>query len=333
MTFPVFALTAAAFAALAASSPAPAAAQKTQQKRPKVVAYVPNWNPDLKSFAQTIDYAKITHINLAFENPVSDAGDMEFAPGSEAVVAEAHKRGVKVLVSLGGGSATENAPLMARYDLLTSDTHRAKFVQKLAAYVKAHNLDGLDIDLEGPAIRKDYGAFVHDLARALHPKYLLTAALSQGYGGDKVPASAFADFDFVSIMAYDATGPWDKNRTGQHSPFAMVQENVAFFTKRGLAPQKIVLGVPFYGYGFGDAFRTYGYSYKEILAAFPGAEKTDEVGGTIWYNGAETMRKKGQFARDAHLGGIMIWSLDLDAPGKNSLLSVIDATLRDKKPK
>ena len=308
----------------------PPAPRKAPMTAYKVVAYVPNWNDNTAAFAKTIDYAKITHINLAFQNPINDAGDMEFAAGSEVIVAEAHKRNVKVLVSIGGGSASGDAALMARYDLLTSDAHRAAFVKKLAVYIKAHDLDGLDVDLEGPAIRKDYGAFVHDLARALQPNYLLTAALSQGYGGKSVPDSAFKDFDFVNVMAYDATGPWDKNRSGQHSPFTLAQENVAYFIKRGLAPEKTVLGVPFYGYGFGKAFRSYGYGYKEILAAFPGAEKTDEVGDTIWYNGAGTLRKKAQFVKDAHLGGVMIWSLDNDAPGKNALLSVLDNALKAK---
>lgn len=38
------------------------------QAQPKVVAYVPNWI-DVAAFSETIDYAKLTHINIAFENP------------------------------------------------------------------------------------------------------------------------------------------------------------------------------------------------------------------------------------------------------------------------
>jgi len=41
--------------------------------RRKVVAYVPNWI-DLKTFAETIPYEKVTHLNIAFENPVNDGG-------------------------------------------------------------------------------------------------------------------------------------------------------------------------------------------------------------------------------------------------------------------
>jgi GH18 family chitinase len=43
----------------------------------RVVAYVPNWI-DVKSFSETIDYAKLTHINIAFENPVDAEGNLSF---------------------------------------------------------------------------------------------------------------------------------------------------------------------------------------------------------------------------------------------------------------
>ena len=44
--------------------------------QPKVVAYVPNW-VDLNTFSETIEYTKLTHINLAFENPASEFGISE----------------------------------------------------------------------------------------------------------------------------------------------------------------------------------------------------------------------------------------------------------------
>src|SRR5580765_4582442 len=48
----------------------------------KVVAYVPNW-VDLKALSDAIDYPKLTHINIAFENPSNDAGDLSFNPQDE----------------------------------------------------------------------------------------------------------------------------------------------------------------------------------------------------------------------------------------------------------
>jgi GH18 family chitinase len=292
-----------------------------------IVAYVPNWI-DLKAFSETIDYAKITHINLAFENPANEAGDLSFNADDQILINQAQANHVKILVSIGGGSASDDRVLLARYFNLLSDTNRAGFVSKISDYVSKHNLDGLDVDIEGPSINKDYGAFIHDLAEALKPKgKLLTAALSQGYGGKNVPDSVFKHLDFVNIMAYDGTGYWDPNSPGQHSSMAFMTNNVVYWLDRGLPKAKAVLGVPFYGYGFGKAFRKRDYSYAAIVAAFPGAENSDQVGNTIWYNGIPTIKAKAKYAADQRLAGVMIWSLDYDLKGKQSLLSAIHETL------
>ena len=141
-----------------------------------VVAYVPNW-VNLTSFSETIDYARITHINIAFENPTNDAGDLSFNKMDDVLIAKAHANGVKVLVSIGGGAASGNKTLKARYFDLLTEAKRADFVKRLSAYVSDHGFDGLDVDIEGPSINGDYGAFIRDLSAALKPRgKLLTSA-------------------------------------------------------------------------------------------------------------------------------------------------------------
>ena len=218
--------------------------------------------------------------------------------------------------------------MRSRYFDLLGSAKRAGFVAKIVRYLSSHHLDGLDVDLEGPAIGKDYGAFIQELAAALTPKHnLLTAALSQGYGGSQVPDSVFAHLDFVNIMAYDATGPWNPNAPGQHSSIEFAKSSVAYWLGRGLPKSKAVLGVPFYGYGFGEAFRKQDYPFSEIVASHPGAENSDEAGKTIWYNGLPTIKAKCEFVVSESLGGVMIWSLDADARGGHSLLAAIHETL------
>ncbi len=299
----------------------------TSAAEPRVVAYVPNWI-DVEAFAEGIDYAKLTHINIAFENPVNDAGDISFSKKNDALIAKAHANGVKVLLSIGGGSASGDGVMKARYLTLLAEEKRAKFATKLAEAVSAHGLDGLDVDIEGPSITKDYGPFIHELAMALKPREkLLTCALSKGYGGEQVPDAALGEFDFVNIMAYDATGPWNPKEPGQHSSLEFAKRNVAYWIERGLPKSKAVLGVPFYGYGFGTAFKKRDYPYSGILAEFPGAENADEAGSTVYYNGVPTIRAKARFVAEEGLGGVMIWSLDYDVKGERSLLSTIHSAL------
>ena len=308
-----------------------ALAAQAAAARPVVIAYVPNW-VELKSFAPSIEYKKLTHINIAFANPTNDDGDLSLNTGDDILIRLAHQQKVKVLVSIGGGSASESKKQLKRYAQLLGKEKRQAFVAKIVGYITQHGYDGLDVDLEGPGIGPDYGNFIADLAKALHlDGKLLTAAVSQGYGGSKIPAAALQRLDFVNIMAYDGTGPWDPNSPGQHSSMQYAKDNVAYWIDRGLPKSKAVLGVPFYGYGFGKAFRKGDYSYAQIVAAYPGAENADQAGETIWYNGIPTIKAKAKYVVDDRLAGVMIWSLDGDAPGAKSLLAAIDQILAVKK--
>ncbi len=303
------------------ASIAAAAAEK------RVVAYVPNWI-DLKTFSQTIEYKNLTHINIAFENPKNDDGDLSFNAKDPFLIDKAKAGKVKILISIGGGAASGNKVLQNRYFDLIADGKRAAFVAKLADYVVTHQFDGLDVDIEGPSINKDYGPFIADLSKALHAKdKLITAALSKGYGGKSVRDTALAQFDFVSIMAYDGAGYWNPDKPGQHSSMEFAKESVAYWLARSLSKDKAVLGVPFYGYGFGEAFKKRDYAYASIIKDYPGAENVDQIGSTIWYNGIPTIKAKTKYVMDEGLGGVMIWSLDNDVKGEKSLLGAIDQTL------
>lgn len=293
-----------------------------------VVGYVQDEDattPDL------VAYDKITHLNVAFANPTDAQGDLAVTPSLDQLVDRAHKLNVKVLISIGGGFASEDKTLRERYFGLMADANRSAFVQKLSQFLDDHKLDGLDLDLEGPAIDKDYGALVADLSAALKPKgKLLTAAVSGGNGGDQIPAAALAGFDLVNVMAYDETGPWSPDKPGQHSSMDYAKECVSYWLGRSVDKHKLVLGVPFYGYGFGDAFTQGGYKFSEIVQQFPGAETQDQVGKTIWYNGIPTIQAKTKYVIDQDLAGVMIWSLNQDAKGKLSLLSAIHDALAVK---
>ena len=290
----------------------------------KVVGYIPN------TLDVAIDFGKITHLNLAFENPDAE-GTLTFSGWNEKYIQQAHAHGRKVLVSIGGGPASEDAMLRSRYFKLISDAHRQEFVRGICVYLTAHQLDGLDVDLEGPCINEDYGKFIEALSDTLKPMgLLLTAALTHANGGDKVPTEAIGRFDFINIMAYDDTGPWNPSRPGQHASFEYAVSSLGYWVSRGLPKSKAVLGVPFYGYGFGKDFN-YGMSYAQIVSTYAGAQNHDVSGDQIYYNGPETMRRKVMYVVNGDYGGIMIWQLAQDATGTKSLLLAIDQVIHKKR--
>ncbi len=295
---------------------------KAQSSNFRIIGYVPNWI-DVNSFTQSFNFKQVTHLNYAFQNPDASGNLYESNTGLTALVTKAHLNNVKVLVSIGGGSAADGAVKTNFQNQIITAEKRAAFIHKIAAYLKTYKLDGLDVDEEGPAINSNYGAFIKQLADSLKPKgLLLTTAV--GWGNENIPNSAFQYFDWVNLMAYDYTGDWDQKRPGQHSPYWYAQKMISDFKKRGVKKEQLCLGVPFYGYGF---YKLPGsYSYNSIITKYPDAWQKDQVGDTIYYNGMPTIWKKTKLAL-AEVSGVMIWELSQDVKGDKSLMKVISSTV------
>ncbi|HEY4325503.1 MAG TPA: glycosyl hydrolase family 18 protein [Mucilaginibacter sp.] len=274
-----------------------------------------------------VDLSKINYLNIAFINPDQD-GNFSVPKGLSAVLRTAHAKNVKVLASMGGGLAP------AYYSTLLLDERRNDFVNRIVKLASDNDFDGVDIDLEGDRIHTNYETFVTTLSAALKQKNkILTAAVATVYKL-KYTDRALAQFDFINIMSYDKTGPWNLNNPGQHSPYEMAVSDLDYWTNtRGIAKEKLSLGVPFYGYGFGGNAPA-DMSFHGIIAQYPGAENMDQVavrgGGIIYYNGIATIKNKTTLALQK-CGGIMIWQLLQDASGNKSLLTLINDTVNHAK--
>lgn len=91
----------------------------------------------------------------------------------------------------------------------------------------------------------------------------------------------------------------------------------------------MVLGVTFYGYGFGPELTSPAatMTFKDIAATFAGSELVDQWtrpdGKIMYYNGLPTIRRKTALAKEK-ASGIMIWQILGDAVGDKSLLSAIN---------
>jgi chitinase len=263
-----------------------------------------------------IDFTRITHLNLAFENP-DNAGNLSYHAGNTALINAAHANNVKVQVSIGGAKASNDTVIQNRYFNLIKPANRAAFISKIVEYINTYNFDGIDVDLEGSSINSDYSGFVIALKNAL-PNKLVTAALSHTNNGGAASSAAVQAFDFLNVMAYDRG--W--GQAVHHSTFEFAVTSMEWWIQnRGAQPDKLVLGVPFYGYNntTGSGYR----SYSNIINTYgTGAANQDtwSAGGNIvYYNGVPTIRKKSQLVVDKNYGGIMIWELSQDLPSSNSL--------------
>jgi chitinase len=172
--------------------------------------------------------------------------------------------------------------------------------------------------------------------------------------------------DFINLMTYDMGGTWSP-RTAFNAPLlpafdgaSSADGSVRAYLAGGIPTDKLVLGVPFYGRGYAGVAanadngfnqphdrkgaRGLGGAYRDLAEKH--IDKThrrfwhdaarvpwlyDETGGTmITYDDPESLRLKGAYAREQHLGGVMIWELSEDDEHA-SLLTALNEGLREEK--
>ena len=333
---------------------------------------------------RAIDAGKLTHINYAFAN-VEDGEVVEgFARDAENLrVLTGLRRehsDLKILVSVGGWTWSGGFS-----DAAVTTQSRQRFVDSAVRFVLAHDLDGFDVDWEYPGLpgygnthrpedRENFTALMSELRTALDAAgagagrhYLLTFA-----------AGAFPDFlahvemdkvqavvDYVNLMTYDFREAGGDSLTGHHAALYLhpgdskrlsADGAVRDFVGAGVPPDKLVLGVPFYGRVWGqvqgtdDGLLQRGAPPTEridtsytALAALVGqdgfARHWDSWAQApyLWnperrlfvtYEDPESLRVKSRYIREHGLADAMFWEYGADRTG--ALLQTLFDGLRHR---
>jgi|GEM_PF-1363090 len=287
-----------------------------------LIGYLPDYNGSYSDYATSINFSKMTHLNLAFGNPPTCNGtctassNMNFSLGQSdsaiaAIVNAAHAAGVKVVLSIGGGGGDQQILQFYNAGLST------QLVNSLANYLTAHNLDGVDVDIEDPNnMGSPYATFVSALVAKFRPEGKVISAAVAEYLQGSMPDSALHQFDFVNVMNY--------------SNYSDAEAALQFYSiQKNVPKNQITLGVPFFGQSSDGNVEE---EYNTILAAYPEAWESDEVSGgsldngeALYYVGEATMAQETLLGKQ--YGGVMIWELTGDAPAPHSLLNVIQNNL------
>ena len=285
----------------------------------------------------------------------------------------AHRHGVKVLPSLGGWEDSNNFPAVA-----SRGTTRAAFAHSCIELIEEFGFDGIDVDWEypgyvdhngTPADKQNFTLLLRTLrdsldayGRQTQKRYLLTAALPAGpTNAANMEIAAIAEIlDQLNIMTYDLHGPWDP-LSGHNAPlYASSPEDSArsvhgaftlYAQTYGVPPEKINLGVPFYGHTFTECtspgmphkgsdtthFPEGGAFYYSILAlkekctrAWDDRAKVPYLVNTSWnlfisYDDEESVGHKSRYVVDNGARGLIIWEITGDYLDDHStpLLDVI----------
>jgi chitinase len=225
----------------------------------------------------------------------------------------------------------------------------------LAPGIQAPGLfDGIDIDWEYPHQEdaENYVAMLTEFRakmNALRPGLRLNVAVGPSprmYPGTDL-ATVAKIVDQVGLMTYDFNGPWSDTtgfisplRSGPGQEGGSVERTVAGYMKAGVPAAKLLVGLPFYGYGwhkvevennglFQEGQAIHGdQPYRSIVDLLPKSTVYRDPdshapwlfdGDIFWtYEDPTSIKHKSDYIREQHLGGFMIWELGEDT--SNALL-------------
>lgn len=275
---------------------------------------------------------------------------------------------LKIIISLGGGSADPT-----QFSMAALPANRKAFVKSCVDMFIGGNFapgihepgifDGFDIDWEFPASDADktnHAALLAEFRKqldAIRPDGTLTIAAPAGSW-----AYQFIDLNkiqhtlsFFNLMLYDFDGPWN-NTTGFVAPLYRslkdgdpnnnIDASVNAYLEAGVHPRKIVFGVPFYGYEWGNVPNIdyglfepgnpigFGSGYNAIVPLESQFQKyRDSItqapwlfdGQNFWtYEDPHSISFKMDYVRHHRLGGVMIWELSSDLPNGKLLKTIAE---------
>jgi spore germination protein YaaH len=239
----------------------------------EVTGWVPYWNSATSTSDAIAHMSELTEVDpfvysMQNDGTIKDLGPMNVPPWSTLVqTARADHVLVIPTVMWSNGSAETN--------ILTNTTSRIALENSIAALVSTNAYDGIEIDFEGkPANLQNYfSTFLMGLSERLPNKILACdiearTPLGDAYAGLPVPAGA-GDYSNnytqinkycteVRLMTYDqqnvdtALDTAEASSSKLYAPVADPQwvSDVVQLAVQQIAPSKLEIGVPTYGYEY-----------------------------------------------------------------------------------
>jgi chitinase len=346
-----------------------AKAQATQPAGKYIVGYYAAWASNTGFTPTMIDAARLTHVNYAFANIGSDLkitlGFPDIDPHNFSLLNSLKQTNpnLKTLISVGGWTWSG---LFS--DAALTDSSRKTFADSCVVFMKLYGFDGVDIDWEYPVSgglptnmrrpedKHNFTLLLRTLREALDAQgtadgrhYMLTIA---GGAGNYYPVFTELSLihpylDYACIMTYDIHGTWDiytdfnaplyiNNDISPHFKWS-VDSGIREWQKAGFPLNKLMMGIPFYGYLYASVndyndglyqpyygansipysvISSYYLTYPGFTRFFHPESKAPWLfNGSIFisYDDPESIRYKSDYIKANSMGGAMVWELSEDS--------------------
>ena len=299
------------------------------------------------------DPTVLTHINYAFAelymvDGVYQKFDLEGSKTRFQNVVNLKKNypDLKICLSFTHGVANSNNKQGGSFSALCkSDENMQKFADDCVAFMEEWGIDGIDLDWEFPGLSwsgaacdvscdtDNYVKLVKKLRETFGDKYTISYA---GYCFDKQTVTGgyrYIDIkemdkyvDYVNIMAYDFdAAPHHHSALSDTRAYRDCNRAVNSYLNAGVKPNKLVLGIPFYGRHSFSTSPT-AISYKNIITLDPKKYRRNKWDATancpyvqtmdgvfyMGYDNPKSIAVKGNWIRQKGMLGLMYWEYDQD---------------------
>ncbi|MDV5140533.1 glycosyl hydrolase family 18 protein [Chimaeribacter arupi] len=256
----------------------------------KVTGYFPEWGvyDAHENFTpDKIDFSLLTHLNYGFGIVKSGEVEIHDTEQGPLLLAEldemTEEAGVSYMASIGGWNNSEEGVFE---EATATDAGVEKLANSMMAFMLEWGFDGIDVDWEYPDSDTEKTQFTK-LIQSLRSKldaqgkkddkyYQLSAAVTTNHNNIKFinPEVTTPLLDSVNVMAYDIHGAFDPI-TGHNAPLYANSQDADLKLNSSSAMKeyadtykvpknKLLMGIPFYGRGWGDVEPT------EIVQGLPG---------------------------------------------------------------
>ncbi len=346
-----------------------------------MVGYYGGWAAYSGFTPDKISASGLTVLNYAFAAIGTDlkvaASDsyIDYSNFSKLKALKGAYPSLKTVISVGGWDDSKRFS-----DAALTDASRTAFANSVVSFIKANGFDGVDIDWEyptggglstnisRPVDRTNFGLLLKTLRAKLdrqgiadNKHYILSfAGEASGSYAAGIGISNIAQYvDYGMIMTYDIHGNWDAY-TDFNAPLyipsgtspqykSSVDSAVRSWLNNGFPANKMVMGVPFYGYayqgvpnvnnGLWQHFTSgVAVGYDSIQSKYAGSTSFGKFynstamvpwlfnGSTfVSYDDASSIQRKAQYAVSKNLIGVGAWELSFDRRG--TLLKTVRTAL------